>query len=1521
VVKRLHWLIAIGWVAASGVARAQDPTVQNGFSVKALTCGAGEHRWPSVNELGEVVWAERDPSLGNTWQVVLFRPTGSCADSPCEPGCAQQVTATAGRNHERPVIDNQGDIVFFRDGSGSGPGFEVVRRLAAGGEAVLEFSSRNQATGAQRTAGSFFGTSGDGASVSYFDFRDPLAGTNVRRLSVSGIGQLQNAGGGALDFTGSDTPDINSFNHLVYVTGGQVQWGRIAAGTNFLQPMATIASGGTFPRISDTEDFDIAGRTPPEVVFVRNARAESSRWGVITRRATPPSSDTAAWVDISDVGPSGGSEWKAVYERTTGAGSSQVYLATSPIRGPSALWEQRQAPWGQQCYGRRLGACPGLTISSRGCALTSLAMAVDAALRDFPSLHGLFTPGTLNDYMRDRSMAGVEELYTKDSGVIWPNVVASLNTLHRSTLEAGGCYELDFALEGQQWVGPFAESSDAYARLRTLLRGSASVPGTSRGGYPVIVGVKMRPTSTNLEVWNFASRPFAPGHFVLATGVAEDGRVEIADPAGGECKKRYLDEFFKPDCGGSTYSAGFQVVGRVIDPVPERRVTTTAAGAALLVTDSEGRRTGYAPAEDAVLEEIPGSHFSFTSIEDAETGTVDGYTSIIEVPEPFGEYYVELHPFGTTPHSLIVSLVDAEGLKVEDKVVGQPGLYGNAFVADASTDEITLTAADGELDDVPPTVVVGVDPQPNVYGWNNGPVAVSVLAFDANSGVSEVVYQVDGGEEIRVPGDTAVVEVSSHGLHSVRFSATDHAGNRSAPVEQSIAIDSVPPITYLNVEQQAAQVQYLFFSSDETSEDWGIGHEVNVDGAGWVPSSDILFLPNTGSHELGYRAVDLAGNREPDRFFVSHGTAGTWTSVGAPACAHWRGSVSELDGGRAILISGATTRNAFCFSEVYDPASKTWAPTGPMITQRISHASVRLASGEVLVAGGMTGPFVAGSHPPLAAAEIYNPATNTWRAAAPMNLARYFEHVMVALPDGRALVLGGWADDEYFMYPNAAAEVYDPVTDTWTEIAPLPVDRTAFNAALLTDGRVIVMGGESGFVGSSSSDIYDPVSNTWAPGPDMGSNRVDASLSVLDDGRFLLAGGYETFTDSNGFANWRLISTTLIFDPETFTFSPAAPMINSRAGHHAARLGDGRVLVIGNSIQGSPITNNPAHPTHAEIYDPVANTWQFAPLLGSGHLDSLATALSSGEVLFANTSGGGAEIFSDGSIDSTPPVIEAIADLSLEATDSSGAPWSWNPPDAFDEIDGDVPVTCTPPSGSTFPLGSTIVSCEAHDSAGNSAISEFVVFVDDTTPPTFTSIPSDQAATATNAQGVAVNYGPATAHDLVSGSVPVTCAPASGSPFPIGETAVSCTAGDAFGNTETAGFRVIVAAPPPPPLKIVRVTPSMTVLWPPNHEMVPVSLATLTEGGGPNVRCAIDGVTSSQPVRAAGDTTSPDWRILDATRVDLRAERTMANHNHDHQSDDDAGRIYTITVACTDASGTTVRATTTVTVPENAAGK
>lgn len=158
--------------------------------------------------------------------------------------------------------------------------------------------------------------------------------------------------------------------------------------------------------------------------------------------------------------------------------------------------------------------------------------------------------------------------------------------------------------------------------------------------------------------------------------------------------------------------------------------------------------------------------------------------------------------------------------------------------------------------------------------------------------------------------------------------------------------------------------------------------------------------------------------------------------------------------------------------------------------------------------------------------------------------------------------------------------------------------------------------------------------------------------------------------------------------------------------------------------------------------------------------------------------------------DTTAPTISAPAQT-VEATGPAGAAVAYGVT-AADPDDPDKAITCTPASGSTFPLGATTVTCTAEDTHLNMATATFAVTVQDGTAPAFAGLPSSLSADATSPSGATVAYAQPTANDLVDGAVAVKCAPSSRSLFPIGATTVKCTAVDVHGNAATASFKVTV---------------------------------------------------------------------------------------------------------------------------------
>jgi hypothetical protein len=155
--------------------------------------------------------------------------------------------------------------------------------------------------------------------------------------------------------------------------------------------------------------------------------------------------------------------------------------------------------------------------------------------------------------------------------------------------------------------------------------------------------------------------------------------------------------------------------------------------------------------------------------------------------------------------------------------------------------------------------------------------------------------------------------------------------------------------------------------------------------------------------------------------------------------------------------------------------------------------------------------------------------------------------------------------------------------------------------------------------------------------------------------------------------------------------------------------------------------------------------------------------------------------------DPAAPVVTVPASKTVEANGPDGAVVTYEQPTATDLVDGPIPasdISCNRPSGATFPLGTTLVTCSATDSQGNVGGASFTITVVDTTPPVLTA-PANLAIQSTTAlpasdPRVKAFLESATATDIADLSPEITTnAPGT---FPVGNTTVVFTAEDDAGN-------------------------------------------------------------------------------------------------------------------------------------------
>jgi hypothetical protein len=236
----------------------------------------------------------------------------------------------------------------------------------------------------------------------------------------------------------------------------------------------------------------------------------------------------------------------------------------------------------------------------------------------------------------------------------------------------------------------------------------------------------------------------------------------------------------------------------------------------------------------------------------------------------------------------------------------------------------------------------------------------------------------------------------------------------------------------------------------------------------------------------------------------------------------------------------------------------------------------------------------------LLASAVPLSAQDAWYAGPDMAMTRQ-RHSATLLSDGRLLVAGG-AYDFWGEIATETCEIYDPSTDSWSNAASMSVARSSHTATLLPSGKVLVSGGfNGGGYALSSAELYDPISNSWTSVDAMGYGRYRHQAIVLNDDEILVVGGRQGNADGTGAMRiWAPVSTCEIYSVSADTWTPAAPMNETRVESGLARLPDGRVLAAGGINDTLVISDwgQPASRT-CEIYDPVTDTWSLTDSLQS----------------------------------------------------------------------------------------------------------------------------------------------------------------------------------------------------------------------------------------------------------------------------------------------------------------------------------
>jgi N-acetylneuraminic acid mutarotase len=169
------------------------------------------------------------------------------------------------------------------------------------------------------------------------------------------------------------------------------------------------------------------------------------------------------------------------------------------------------------------------------------------------------------------------------------------------------------------------------------------------------------------------------------------------------------------------------------------------------------------------------------------------------------------------------------------------------------------------------------------------------------------------------------------------------------------------------------------------------------------------------------------------------------------------GGVGLMPGSTDAAINFNTPQQVVGTVEEYDPAANTWRERSPMPTPR-NHAAIGAVNGKIYVIGGRVGAAFIGLATDVSVVEEYDPATDKWGAPrARMPTAR--SALGYGVVNGRIYVAGGEFQDPHMMATFREVEAYDPASNSWSILPPMPVSRHGL-AGGAVGNRLIFVGGD-----------------------------------------------------------------------------------------------------------------------------------------------------------------------------------------------------------------------------------------------------------------------------------------------------------------------------------------------------------------------------------------------------------------------------------------------------------------------------